>query len=248
MTRPRALGALALTLPIWFALPFFGCDSRFYFDESTPAGSGGDTTQAGTFTVAGAATAGGGVAGGGAAGSGGTRAESGATSQAGGGAAPVGCGGPKPCPGTLRCVDEQCVECAADADCTVEPSKRCNLDRHRCVGCLVAADCAQGLACDALAGHCLPKCHEEVDCPEDAHGCDEQRSVCYQCDEDRECATSPLGHLCANDGSGCVECRKDADCPGRHCDSLNGRCVDCARAADCSSAWCDVAAGTCFPP
>jgi hypothetical protein len=63
-------------------------------------------------------------------------------------------------------------------------------------------------------------------CPPDAHGCDEKRMVCYECDEDRECEDSPLGPYCAPDGSGCVECRGSEGCGSeQHCDDLTGKCI-----------------------
>jgi hypothetical protein len=162
-----------------------------------------------------------------------------------GGAAPA-CGVLAECPAGLRCVDELCSQCVSDGDCAAYGSSRCEPSRHRCVSCLSSSDCALGFACDALANHCLPICHEDEDCPAGAHGCDERRAVCYQCDEDRECANAQAGHLCATDGSGCVECRKETDCPNRHCDQLTGRCVDCRDGRDCASLLCDSTTFACI--
>jgi hypothetical protein len=132
-----------------------------------------------------------------------------------------------------------------DDDCLNPGLPRCDPSRHRCVACLTTLDCQDGFACDSLANRCLQTCAADKPCPKDAHGCDERRHVCYECDEDHECATSPLGQLCASDGSGCVECRKEAECPGQHCDQLSGRCVECRDGGDCPSQICDPSTFTC---
>jgi hypothetical protein len=219
------------------------CNDRFDFD--VPVGSGGaagSQPTAGTPPTAG--TTAGSVSAGTAAG--GSAGASGAS-----GGAPISsemCGALPSCPAPLHCADGTCAQCKSDSDCTTVGLSRCEPTRHRCVACLQASDCAQGFTCDPLANRCLQKCDENVACPIDAHGCDESRSVCYECDEDHECFGSMLGNLCASDGSGCVECRKEADCPGRHCDQLTGRCVDCRDALDCVSRLCDAVAGSCLNP
>jgi hypothetical protein len=211
------------------------CNQRFEFDVASAGGGAG-----GAVSPRGGAPAGG-VAASGASAHGG---DGGA--EVGEGAAPGACGMLGECAASLHCAAGLCSQCAADADCAVYDLSRCEPTRHRCVSCLTSADCVAGFACDSLANHCLQACREDEDCPATAHGCDERRLVCYQCDEDRECATSPLGHLCATDGSGCVECRKETDCPGRHCDQLAGRCVDCRDALDCTSLTCDPTTFSCI--
>jgi hypothetical protein len=235
----RALIAAAL-----FGTGAPACNDRFDFDvpgsSSGAAGTGAEPT-AGTASTAGtratAGSAAGGAASGGNAGSG------------GGGGAPANpemCGTLPSCPAPLHCADGTCAQCAGDSDCTTVGLPRCEPMRHRCVACLQAGDCEQDFTCDSLANRCLRKCNDDVACPIDAHGCDESRSVCYECDEDHECSGSQLGELCASDGSGCVECRKETDCPGQHCDQLTGRCVDCRDALDCVSMLCDAAVGSCL--
>jgi len=140
------------------------------------------------------------------------------------------------------------VQCAADADCAAYDLARCETSRHRCVGCIETADCPTGFACDALANRCLQQCKEDANCPATADGCDGLRRVCYQCDDDEECLNSALGHLCASDGSGCVQCRRDADCTDQRCDGLTGRCVDCRDADGCNSGLCNPMTGTCINP
>jgi len=165
-----------------------------------------------------------------------------------GGSAGQHCGALPACPVELRCVEAACVQCAADTDCVNPATARCDTMRHRCVQCLESADCDLGSTCDALASRCLPSCEEKADCLRDAHGCDARRGVCYQCDEDRECAASSLGHFCAIDGSGCAQCREDSDCPSQHCDPLGGRCVECRDGADCASGLCSPTTFTCLAP
>jgi hypothetical protein len=151
------------------------------------------------------------------------------------------------CPSGLHCVDGECRACAADSDCLKSDLARCDLTRYRCVACILSTDCAEGFRCDALANRCLATCREPRDCPESAHGCNTNRGVCYACDDDRECAASSLGKFCALDGSGCVQCRNDADCDAALCDPLTGRCVECRDGLDCLSGLCDPLAQTCLP-
>lgn len=233
----------------WLGALNSACDRRFEFDVESGGAAGtammmnggdapGGSTSAGSGGSAGDGVGGSGnqagVAGGGAAGGGAT-----------GGTASTACGDLAECTLGTHCAEEHCVQCAVDADCQPYALPRCEPTRHRCVACLASSDCQPGFACDSLANRCLQTCLEDENCPVDAHGCDERRLVCYQCDEDRECATSPLGHLCASDGSGCVQCRKEADCPGQHCDQLSGRCVECRDGRDCTSQACDPTSFTC---
>jgi hypothetical protein len=238
---------LGFLLAVGFASS--ACNDRFQFDVPV-AGAGGSAGQAGaSFSgVAGSSAAGGhsdtpagGQDGVPSAGNAGDAGSAGAA-----GAAPISCGGIAACPAELHCSGDLCAQCASDADCVASGLPRCDLNRHRCVPCVTTADCNLGFACDSLANRCLKECRTDGDC-KDQHGCDERRLVCYECDEDYECAGSPLGSLCASDGSGCVECLKDAECPGRHCDPLVGRCVECRDGLDCPSRLCSPATFTCLP-
>lgn len=242
--RWQQLSAAALGLAVLCALGS-ACDRRFEFDtqaaEAGAAGGSAGVTNGGSALGGssggtdgqGGAGARGGVAGGGAAGS--------------GGGSVTACGTLLECSAGTHCADGQCVQCAGDSDCAAYGLARCEPMRHRCVACLTTADCQDGFACDSLANRCLQTCADDKSCPADAHGCDERRKVCYECDEDRECATSPLGHLCASDGSGCVQCRKDADCSDRYCDSLSGRCVECRDGGDCPAKICNPVTFGCEP-
>ena len=248
MSGCRAVGS-GLVLALALGVSSSACNDRFLFDVAV-AGAGGTADIAGgSFSGA----TGSGVAGGGAesglGGRGGTTASAGSAGAidfGGSGSPPAACGDLAACPAELHCADGLCSQCATDVDCAAPGLPRCEPMRHRCVACVTTADCDTGFACDSLANRCLKKCGTDIDC-KGQHGCDEHRLVCYQCDEDRECDDSPLGALCASDGSGCVQCRKDADCPSQHCDQLMGRCVDCRDGLDCPSRLCSPATFTCLP-
>ncbi len=227
--KSSVLGALCITFAGWCC---FACNDRFEFDV---AGAAGNPT-------AGATVAGGG----GGAGVGG--ASAGGASGSASGSAGEACGVGPACPAGLHCVDGACHQCASDADCPTADAARCDPARHRCVGCLVAGDCPSDFGCDPLANRCLRTCSADLPCPEAAHGCNEERMVCYACDEDRECEQSPLGAFCALDGSGCVQCRGDLGCEAsQHCDELTGRCVECRDGDDCVSRLCEPQLHSCLP-
>lgn len=170
-----------------------------------------------------------------------------AAAGAGGSPASIGCGDRPACPEGLHCVGGRCLECGVDGDCATGERTRCDPQRNRCVECLGAPDCPSGFACDARANRCLQSCSEDSPCPRTAHGCDDDRGVCYQCDEDYECAGSAAGPRCAVDGSSCAACRTEQDCAGRHCDVLTGKCVECRDGLDCASDLCDPSTLACLP-
>ena len=211
-----------------------GCNQRFDFDTASGGAGAGGLPSASAGTRAAGSTSGG-V--GGASAAGGDSGSAGERSTA--------CGALGECSAGTHCAGGECVQCAEDAHCSGSGLPRCEPTRHRCVACLGTSDCVRGFACDSLANRCLQTCLDDDTCPASAHGCDERRQVCYQCDEDRECATSAVGHLCASDGSGCVQCRKEADCPAQHCDQLSGRCVECRDGGDCASRICNPTTFSC---
>jgi len=230
--RPRGIALAVVAL----ASLDPACDQRFEFDtEPGRAGAGGSPMTSAGSSAAGSKS--GGI--------GGVSAASGESSPAG--SSSTACGALSECTDGTVCSGGVCVQCATDADCAGHGLPRCEPTRHRCVACLDTVDCGRGFACDSLAYRCLQSCLADDACPATAHGCDERRQVCYQCDEDRECAKSALGHLCASDGSGCVQCRKETDCPAQHCDQLSGRCVDCRDGADCASQICNPTTFSCVP-
>lgn len=214
----RSATAAALALALGAAQP--ACNDHFAFDVSAGASGGGVGASAG---------------------------HSGSATTDGGFGGSAACGVHPQCPAGLHCSAGECYECTADTECVTANLPRCDLQRKRCVECRESSDCATDFVCDALGSRCLRRCSDDFPCPADLHGCDERRGVCYACDEDRECDDSLVGPLCAADGSGCVSCRMDSDCPGQRCDPLSGRCVACRDAADCASGWCDPRAGVCLP-
>ena len=226
----------------WFSLGT-ACHERFEFD--VPAGSGGRGGSAGAGLASGAGGSEGGTAGAAASG-GNTNSTGGTASQAGAPDLPDRCGEHESCPSGLHCGDGECQECATDADCVGAGSKRCDLTRYRCIECITTSDCAEGFRCDPLGNRCLMACAERSDCLATAHGCNATRGVCYECDDDRECARSALGPLCALDGSGCVQCRDDDECDELLCDPLTGRCVECRDGLDCASRLCDPLEHVCL--
>jgi hypothetical protein len=237
------------------------CNSSFTFDvppAAGTAGTAGTLPEAGVVSAAGVSSSGGsdgggvGAGGGGSGGSGAGSGSSGAGgASAGSGGTPAtddACGALAACPAPLHCAGAVCVQCVEDVDCEPYNLARCDPTRHRCVACIETADCQMGFSCDALANRCLQQCMADVDCRGSADGCDGLRRVCYKCDENEACLNSPLGHVCASDGSGCVQCGKNGDCPGQVCDQLTGRCVDCRDADGCPSGLCNPMTGTCINP
>lgn len=208
------------------SLSLIGCDQRFEYDLPRGGGATGGSDLGGQAATGGAAVSGGG-------------------GGSGGGAV---CGAGPACPAGLHCVDGACSQCGSDTDCAVVDLLRCDPATHRCVQCLVAADCPSDFNCDPIARHCLRACGADLPCPEDAHGCDEERMVCYACDEDYECETSALGSLCAIDGRSCVQCRGSLGCElPQLCDDVTGRCVECRDGSDCASKLCDPQTYRCLP-
>lgn len=237
MREPRLLYA-ALT---GFGLVLcVACHESFEFDvPAAAAGLGG--TPGGAGSAGGdAGTAGGGTTSGGGGTAGGLPSEAGTSGVA------EACGQHGACPSGLHCADGECRACASDADCAPLGLKRCDLTRYRCIECITTSDCSEGFRCDALGNKCLMACAQRSDCPATAHGCNASRGVCYECDEDRECARSESGPLCALDGSGCVACRDHDDCGDLLCDTLTGQCVECRDGLDCASGLCEPLEHVCL--
>lgn len=87
------------------------------------------------------------------------------------------------------------VECAEDADCFA--GDKCDPAHHKCVRCLVDADCT---------GQTFPHCSPA-------------KNTCVQCVADADCVGQPTsrGSHCGLNSpfeSICVECNIDADCAG----------------------------------
>jgi hypothetical protein len=118
--------------------------------------------------------------------------------------------------------------CQSDADCHGD-NPRCEPDEHRCVECVSAAECAQGMACSSTMYTCEANCTTNADC----NGLDQKvcnaDGACVQCASDNDCAgTATL--RCNTQGGVCVQCLTQADCSPRACfdDCLtcaNNKCI-----------------------
>lgn len=146
-----------------------------------------------------------------------------------------------------------CVECLDQSHCQVPGLARCDAALHRCVECGVEQDCAEGWTCDTRTRRCALACTEDTQCPATAHGCDEERQLCEECETESDgeneheddCQFDPTRPFCSAD-TFCVACLTDADCSGGHCDTLVGRCRECRDSRDCiAPAVCDPSTYTC---
>lgn len=233
-----------------------GCYERLEF--GVPKASADTTSSAGNGGAAGQASAGGAAASGAA----GSTGAAGSPSAAGsaGAAGLAGASSMRPCAQDTDCVlaslrcDVQsglCFECVADGDCETRGLARCDGALHRCVQCGVDQDCPSGYACDLSTRACAQRCAQEIQCPATAHGCDDTRLVCIECeaeaDDGNDCAVYPDRPYCVVPGNRCAQCRADEDCSaGLRCDAVTGTCVRCRDSRDClASEACDPASHAC---
>lgn len=190
-----------------------------------------------------------GGSGGASAGSGGAGGQASATAGSGG-----ACSRDTDCAlASLRCDLQSgiCFECVADPDCQARGLARCDAALHRCVECGIDQDCQTDYACDLTTRTCAQRCAEDEECPVAAHGCDETRLICVECeaDDDDGCALYPDRPYCLVPGNRCAECLTDANCaPGLHCDTITGKCLGCRDSRDCSVGQaCEPAGHVCAP-
>jgi hypothetical protein len=130
--------------------------------------------------------------------------------------APVGCSAGATCPAaTPLCVDDRCVECAEDAQCTDPLRRFC-----------VAGSCADCRTAGPTA------------CKAPTAVCDPASGSCVQCVANSSC-TDPRAPFCG--GNRCVGCGMAAPqtCTmlnaARPACSADGACVECNVSADCSA-------------
>jgi hypothetical protein len=106
--------------------------------------------------------------------------------------------------------------CRTDAECSGD-HPRCEPNEHRCVECLSAVECAQGMSCSSTMHTCQSHCTANADCA----GLDQQ--------------------VCNSEGA-CVQCASDYDCAGTNgtprCNLLGGVCVECVLTSDCNPRPC----------
>jgi hypothetical protein len=82
--------------------------------------------------------------------------------------------------------------------------------------CESAGDCQAPLGCSPVTNTC-------ASCTSDAECAPELGSRVYRCSSDQRCVE--------------VECLRESDCFGRHCDTATNTCVRCRGDADCSSSF-----------
>jgi hypothetical protein len=118
--------------------------------------------------------------------------------------------------------------CQSDADCSAD-KPRCETSAHRCVECLLATECAQGMSCSSTSHTCESSCASNADCD----GLDQKvcnsNGACVQCASDEDCAGTQKPR-CDTQGGVCVQCLTQTDCNPRTCfddclTCLNNSCV-----------------------
>lgn len=153
------------------------------------------------------------------------------------------------CPQGKICEDHACVPCSTPGTCAGNSCNCCPLGQDgkqmlcsplevngwaACVECVTTADCADGLFCDELTGHCVselkPNATPEC-CGEACVNCAQQEPVGSY----NFCLPGPVGTACA-------QCRMDMDCvPANPVDPskveakfcLSGECQSCIKDRRC---------------
>ena len=154
----------------------------------------------------------------------------------------------------LRCdlTTGSCVECIADANCTVPPYFKCLLDVHRCVECVTEADCQPNSSCHPITHICLSSCANGATCPPAQPHCD-PRGFCVECRTNSDCAQVDG---CDTTIGRCAFCAEDRSCDpsAPYCDPYNpgrNRCKECLEPSECpvDRPYCDVHGRVCvaFP-
>jgi Cys-rich repeat protein len=134
----------------------------------------------------------------------------------------VTCTGPEHCPEGSACnvAGDRCAPvCRGDGGCA-GATPRCDDSRGFCVECVDDAECTtrERAVCDTAAGQCVA-CNSDDECSGRTPACDRARHQCVECTDPSYCD----GLACDNERR-CVECNRDADCPGGgRCDPM-GRC------------------------
>jgi hypothetical protein len=124
-------------------------------------------------------------------------------------------------PDTIRLLEKSQVDagppgCKSDADCSTE-RPHCEPNERRCVECLSAAECAQGMACSSTTHTCESNCTSNADCAGiDQKVCNAD-GACVECSTDDDCAATPATSHCNPQGGVCVQCLTTPDCNPRPC-------------------------------
>lgn len=113
-----------------------------------------------------------------------------------------------------QCLSDECEQCVARGDCSVQATLFCHP---------VTGECE--LPCD-------PEISEQRACPA-TDQCDPVTELCVECVESDNCTSGPR-RVCNLARGQCVECVTADDCPGTRpiCDP-QARCVECIDSGDC---------------
>ncbi len=151
----------------------------------------------------------------------------------------TGCASDEDCRGELRCDTATgiCRDCVTDAHCE-DPRPICDAVSRQCTArCSTIGDClgtGGPSVCDVDRGVCVDCVPSALLCT-----CETETFSCVGCIEDADCpASAPYcgpSHECS------PECDDDQGCPGGlRCDATSRRCVECAKNAHCPGETCQV--------
>lgn len=142
------------------------------------------------------------------------------------------CAAPKPICDELN---DTCVQCLKEQDCTTAAKKKCDTASKSCVECLGSTDCPSATAAKCDAGSC-GKCTSNDDCAHIAGKtiCDKNAGECVQCTVADETACggkscNPATRACTSTSVGTVDicrpCLADSECVGGNKADPATRCV-----------------------
>jgi hypothetical protein len=114
-------------------------------------------------------------------------------------------------------VNEVCVQCNTNVDCSTMENPHCEPVGHTCVPCVTDGDCSEGTPICAGAGTPM--------------------AACVACVVSDDCKGSPATPVCSGATQTCVECEANADCQGEApvCDPVMKTCGPCTTDADCKN-------------
>jgi hypothetical protein len=153
-------------------------------------------------------------------------------------------------PGMKACINGECAQCLADADCDTSLFKGgCNTVTRTCRMCKADVDCSYPTykGCDTATGICRM-------CAADSHcmvagvklmtgKCDVGMGICWGCATHADCAfTGSSMKRCHPALKRCVPCLADADCspmPSQtgFCDAASNVCAGCTTNLQCEKAF-----------
>lgn len=142
--------------------------------------------------------------------------------------------------GTGQCIDNRCVACSKDSDCSALGSLRPYCSEGACVGCKTDAHCSgtttAGDRC--VAGNCQSGCTKNEQCGL-LEACEGGECVDVGCVSDRQCyfLTNDDKAACV-DGECKVPCERDSECAGAFqvCENKECKFVGCETDEECRAA------------